>query len=337
MSESVMTREEAKAKGKELVDRLIDRPKKFPPPTGFAAYEARDTDVVVTTFPKSGTTLTQQLTYQVVIATGGAGEKDPDGLTFEDLCEVAPWVDFGPDLGFVDYESNPRVYKSHATPMLFKDTIQKHVVVIRNPIAYPPSALDFLFEEWAEEKVEDVKVLEEVFHQFLAIRLLGLGDGFGFPFDNDDVAHKDEKKEGEKLPVGPWFLHSKSWVDSMRDNTLFMFYEDIVKDMAGAAKQIAKFIGRELDEAGVKQVLERTDRGYMSRDPKFKCTMENIALGFGANAWKAKPKTDGGFKRFKVFPEEQEEINKRFKQEFGVDDFEGFKQMVYQKQKEFGF
>jgi len=335
---SEMTNEQKTAKAMELVRRLIDRPKTFPKPTGLDLYEPRDTDVVVTTFPKSGTTLTTQLTYQTVIATGGAGERDPDGLTFDDICEVAPWVDFGPDLGFVDYECNPRVYKSHVTPTLFKDTKQKHVVVIRNPIAYPASALDFLFEEWAEEKVDDVEILEKIYHEFLAVRLLGLGEGFGFPFDKEDIAHKDEKKEGDdKLPVGPWFLHAKGWMEGMRKNTLFMFYEDIVADMGGSAKRIAKFIGRELDEAGEKQVVARCDRTYMSNDPKFKCTLENKALGFGANAWKAKPKTDGGFKRFKPVPEEMEQLKLRFKQEFGVDTYDEFKELVYAKQKEMGF
>lgn len=332
-----MTKEEKSAKAMILVGRLIDRPKHFPKPSGLDIYEPRDSDVVVTTFPKSGTTLTQQLTYQTVIATGGAGEKDPDGLTFEDLCEVAPWVDFGPEHGFVDYESNPRVFKSHVTPTLFKDTKQKHIVVIRNPKAYPASALDFLFEEWAGEEVEDVEILEQVYHEFLAVRLLGLGEGFGFPFDKEDIAHKDEKKEGENsLPVGPWFLHSKGWFEGMRENTLFMFYEDIVADMGGSAKRIAKFIGRELSEAGEKQVVARCDRTYMSNDVKFKCTLENKALGFGANAWKAKPKTNGGFKRFKPAPEEEEQLRLRFKQEFGVETYESFKELVYAKQKTMG-
>merc|ERR1712125_301533 len=74
-----------------------------------------------------------------------------------------------------------------------------------------------------------------------------------------------------------------------RPNIFFMFYEDIVKDIGKAAQRIAAFMGRELDEAGVKQVVERCDREYMAKDKKFKCTLENKALGFGENSWKAKP------------------------------------------------
>ena len=340
-AETEITREEARDRGKILVGRIIDRPKRFPKPTGLDVYKPRETDIVVSTFPKSGTTLTQQLTYQVVIATGGAGARDPDGLTFDDICEVAPLVDFGPDLGFIDYESNPRVFKSHVTPTLFHDTIQKHIVVIRNPTAYPASCLDFQFEAWCGEKepVTNKMILEEVYHQFLAIRILGLGDGLGFPFDNDDVGHKNEgdEKKDDKLPVGAWFLHAKGWLEGMRSNTLFMFYEDIVKDLAGTARRVAAFMDREISEEGVKQVVERCDRTYMSNDPKFKCTLENKALGFGENAWKAKPKTRNGFKQFSPAPEELEQINMRFKQEFGVDSYEEFKEIVYRKQKEFGF
>lgn len=337
MNVAEMTIEQKDAKALEIARAIIDRPKSFPKPTGFDKYDARETDVVVTTLPKSGTTLTSQLAYQTVIATGGACDKDPDGMSFDDICEVTPWVDFGPDLGFVDFESNPRIFKSHSTPTLFKETIQKHIVVLRNPVSYPASALDFLFEEWGDKDLKDVYVLEKIYHEFLAVRLLGLGEGFGFPFDNDDVAHKDEKKDGEaKVPVGPWFLHAKSWLENMRPNTLFMFYEDIVKDMGGSAQRIAKFIGRELSEEGEKQVVARCDRTYMSTDPKFKCTLENKALGFGANAWKAKPKTDGGFKRFKPVPEELEQLRIRFKQEFGVDTYVGFQDVVRAKQRELG-
>jgi len=95
-------------------------------------------------------------------------------------------------------------------------------------------------------------------------------------------------------------------------------------------------MNRELDEEGVKQVVARCDRTYMANDPKFKCTMENKALGFGANAWKCKPKTKNGFKQFVPAPEEVEQISLRFKQEFGVDTYLEFKDMVYAKQKDLG-
>jgi len=337
-----MTKNEAAAaKAEELVLRINNKIREMPSPEGLNTYKPRDTDVVVTTFPKSGTTLTQQLTYQVVVATGGVGEKDPDGMTFDDICEVVPYVDFGPKHGFPDYESNPRVYKSHATHSMFNDTVQKHIVVIRNPKAYPASALDFLFEAWAGEEVTDKAVLEEVYHIFLAQRILGLGKGFEASDDSGDEKvlyyQKDEDEDySNKLPVGPWFLHCKGWVKAMRPNMLFLFYEDIVADMGGVAKRIATFIGRELDESGVEQVIKRCDRNYMSTDPKFKCTLENKALGFGENAWKAKPVHKQGFKQFKPSIKEEEEIRIRMKQEFGIDTYEEFKEIINRKQKDLG-
>jgi len=338
-------------KALELIERINCKIRQFPPAEGFNTYKPRETDIVVTTFPKSGTTLTQQLTYQVVIATGGAGEKDPDGMTYDDICEVVPYVDFGPKHGFPDYESNPRVYKSHSVPAMFKDTIQKHIVVIRKPQSTPASALDFLFEAWAGEKVTNRSVLEKVYHEFLAQRILGRGAGFcsssSFAIKEDDKVlyfqhiNKEEKKEKEpveKLSVGPWFMHCKSWMNAMRPNTLFLFYEDIVADMTTAAKRIAVFMGRELDEFGVKQVLERCDRMYMANDKKFKCTLENKALGFGEFAWKAKTLERGEFtfKQFQPNEEEEEEIRLRFKQEFGCDTYDEFKAMIYLKQQELG-
>jgi len=338
-----MTVEAAQEKARVLMQRINNKILEFPPAEGFDTYKPKETDIVVTTFPKSGTTLTQQLTYQVVIATGGAGEKDPDGMTFDDVCEVVPYVDFGPKHGFPDYESNPRIYKSHSTPTMFKDTIQKHLVVIRNPKSTPASALDFFFEAWAGEKVTNTLVLEKVYREFLAQRLLGRGAGFGSDSKDEKKVlyfQKEEKKDEneEGVTVGPWFLHTKGWMKAMRPNTLFMFYEDIVADMGNAAKRIAKFMGRDLDEAGVKQVLQRCDRDYMANDKKFKCTLENKALGFGEFAWKAKPKDMQGFtfKQFKPTKEEEEEIRARFQQAFGCETYEQLKEIINAKQKEMG-
>ena len=122
----------------------------------------------------------------------------------------------------------------------------------------------------------------------------------------------------------------------MRPNMLFLFYEDIVADMGTAAKRIANFMGRELDDVGVKQVIDRCDRSYMSTDAKFKCTLEHKALGFGENAWKAKPLSQSGFKQFRPTKEEEVQIGLRFKQEFGVDSYDQLKEIVYTKQREMG-
>ena len=61
-------------------------------------------------------------------------------------------------------------------------------------------------------------------------------------------------------------------------------------------------------------------------------------MGFAADAWKAKPKDHKGFsfKVFKPTEEEKHQIALRFKQEFGVDSYEEFKEVIRAKQVEVG-
>lgn len=331
-----LTDEQVEQLADRTIKRVLLKPREFPKPAGLDSYDPRPTDVVVTTFPKSGTTLTQQLTYQVVVATGGAPADDPEGLNFSDICEAAPYVDYGPDHGFHARDSSPRVFKSHSPPSMFKTSIQKHVVVFRNIASYPASCLDFLYDALAGEPVSDNRVKEAAFHKFINVRLLGNplggkgGGGFGFPYEKDVTVEQDDSK----LPVGPWFLHAKAWVNALRPGVLVLFYEDIVKDMAGAAKKVAKFIGKDIDQAGIDHVLKRCDRDYMANDEKFMCKLEAECLGF-YNTWKAKPATRDGFKQFKIKDEDLDGVNKRFQQEFGVDDYQGFMDMVKQKAAQF--
>lgn len=330
-----MTEQQMDEIAERTILRVMMKPREFPPPEGLSTYEPQPSDVVVTTFPKSGTTLTQQLTYQVVVATGGAPTDDPDGMNYSDICEAAPYVDYGPRHGFPPRDSSPRVFKSHSPPTMFKSTVQRHILVFRNVCSYPASCLDFLYDALAGEPVTDNRIKELAFHKFIKVRLLGIpiskdGSGFGFPYE------KDEKipDVGDKLPVGPWFLHSKAWVNALRPGILVMFYEDIVKDMAGEARRVAKFIGRELSEEGMKQVLARCDRQYMANDEKFMCKLEAEVLGF-YNTWKAKPASRDGFKQFKIKDEDLKGVNARFQQEFGVPDYKGFMEMVKEKAKQF--
>lgn len=323
---------EREAQAERTIRRVMMKPREFPRPEGLDAYEPLPTDVVVTTFPKSGTTLTQQLTYQVVVASGGASKDDPDGLHFDDICEAAPYVDYGPAHGFPPRDSSPRVFKSHSPPSMFKSTVQKHIVVFRDVCSYPASCLDFLYDALAGEVVSDDRVKEMAFHKFVSVRLLGhslggAGSGFGFPYEKD-IKVNDE--ETGKFPIGPWFLHAKAWVEALRPGILVLFYEDIVKDMAGAAQRVAAFIGRSLSEEGLKQVLKRCDRAYMSTDSKFSCKLEAEVLGF-YNTWKAKPASRKGFKQFKIRDEDLDGVNRRFQQEFGVADYSAFMAMVKER------
>lgn len=327
--------------------KVLAKPAQFPPANGLQVYEPCASDIIVTTFPKSGTTLTQQLTYQVVVATGGAATSDPDGMTFDDICAVVPFVDFGPACGFPPFDSSPRVFKSHLPANAFAASrVQKHVVVIRDPRSYPASWLDFLFDGWCDRKIEDPAVRACVFHEFVAIRLLGLSPGgYGFPYetvddhtdtsaaaDDDSTAGKGKDKDA---PLGPWFLHARSWINAPPDaNTLILFYEDMVRDLGGTADRVARFMGRTLSDAERDTVVQRCDRAYMAHDAKFMCQLEAKALGFPDDAMKAKVDVRDGFKQFALTEHELNAIDLRIQQQFGHSTYDLLREHVNHLQHE---
>jgi hypothetical protein len=70
-------------------------------------FRAQAGDVFVSTFPKTGTTLLQQVIHQ--LRTGGR-------IDFEEITEEVPWLEVGPSVGLdinLPQAASPRCFKSH--------------------------------------------------------------------------------------------------------------------------------------------------------------------------------------------------------------------------------
>ena len=76
-------------------------------------YQLRPTDVIVVSFPKTGTTWTQNCCEQLRTGAGG--------YDFDDITIRQPWIEFAYDLGQdLDDEqvANPRIFKTHQLPSI---------------------------------------------------------------------------------------------------------------------------------------------------------------------------------------------------------------------------
>ena len=95
------------------------------------SYKLRPTDVVVLSFPKTGTTWTQTVCEQLRTNAGGY-----DG--FDDIAERQPWLEFaydcGQDLEDEQIVDSPRIFKSHQLLSAINSG-GKYLCIVRDPAA----------------------------------------------------------------------------------------------------------------------------------------------------------------------------------------------------------
>ena len=201
----------------------------------------RPDDVWVVTYPKCGTTWTQQI-VRLIINRG-----KEDGLTIRD---AVPWIEafYESDIPAlkrkyhvdVDKMASPRAFKSHFPYEMMpcglpNTTPGKYICVVRNPkdvvvSFYHHYLLDpqFPHYEW-----------DEFFELFMKGDVV-----FGDYFDH----------------VLSWWAHKDD------DNVLFLKYEDMKRDLPTAVAQIAKFINQDISKELVEEIAHRTTFANMKKD-----------------------------------------------------------------------
>ena len=201
--------------------------------------KVKSDDIWIVTYPKCGTTWTQQI-VRLIINRG----KD-DGLT---LSEGVPWVEgFAniPSIGKnyhvdIDKMASPRTFKSHFPYELMpcglpSTTPGRYIYVVRNPrdiaVSYFHHERGFSYYPLCE--------WDDFFEKFL------IGDvEFGDYFDH----------------VVSWWAHKDD------DNVLLLKYEDMKKDLPSTVVTIAKFIGQDISVELVEEIAHRTTFENMKKD-----------------------------------------------------------------------
>ena len=186
-------------------------------------FVPKDGDVFVVTYPRSGTTWTEQMVHLLV----NKGEQGEQRLT-----DAVPWLETLPHrpngmIEFLKTLPQRRLFTSHLPyPLMphLDNTTAKIVYVARNP---KDVAISTYFHNQSKGGYEGT--WGEHFQLFL---------------------HSD-------VGCGPYFDHILPWWEASQkeERILFMKYEDMKQDHAGSVAKIASFLGLEADAQLIDKVV----------------------------------------------------------------------------------
>jgi aryl sulfotransferase len=213
--------------------------------TQWNGFAFRAGDVVVATYPKSGTTLTQQIVGQLL--------RGPDPDLYGSAQHLSPWPDFRPTPGartVAEAQTGRRYLKTHLPRRnLPISPLAHYVVVMRDPRDVAWSFHHHLTGFRPE---------------FRAALDANVWPG-GMFIAEDERAYYYAFLEGttEQVPYWPWV---QGWWDVRGlPNVLLVHYADIIGDMAGEIRRIASFIDAPLDEARLAAILPLCTLSHMRK------------------------------------------------------------------------
>lgn len=225
----------------------------------------RDDDILIAVPPKSGTTWTMNIVYQLL--SGGDGD-------FEDIYAEVPWIELVTRPGMPRQEmldrvaamprSRPRAFKTHGAPPLLPylpaggSPRVRYVVVMRNPeealVSMKPfleQHSDALFEAW---QIPRAAIIHPDFEAYF-------------------------KAVGANLNRSLFAFLAAWWPLRREKNVLFLHYNDMKRDHEGSVRRIADFLGIRHDAAAWARILDYTSFAWMKQhDVKFDGMTSEIPL-----------------------------------------------------------
>ncbi|CAL1272150.1 unnamed protein product [Larinioides sclopetarius] len=214
---------------------------------GTIDYEPKDGDIIIASYPKTGTTWLQYIVLQIT----SKGESFP---SINDVLDrVAPFMEMaGPEA--IDKLTGLRMYKHHYRyDMVKKNSKAKVLYIYRNPEDTFVSFFHFL-ENVREEKLN----LEEFFEGFIT----------------------------GNVEYGSYFEHVLSYLNHKDDdNLLLISYERLHANPKEGILRIAKFLGDEYyhelstDKLLLNKIVKNTSFDHMKKNLKLELPHNNPEKG----------------------------------------------------------
>jgi aryl sulfotransferase len=226
----------------------------------WAGYVPRPDDIVIATYPKSGTTWMQRIVGMLVFQSA-----DP-----QPVMDVSIW----PDARFRPVEDALAALEAQTHRRFIKAHLSYDALPIHDEVRYIHVARDG----------RDAALSYHHHLRGMADVVLERFDGFGLaeatlgrpfprpPEDAADFFHRwmtegAEPGATDGLPLPSWFDFELSWWEARdRENVLMVHYADLKADLDGEMRRIAGFLGIETPEALWQPMIEAAGFDAMQRE-----------------------------------------------------------------------
>jgi len=196
------------------------------------SLQLRANDVVVASYPKSGTTWTLEIACMLVHGLQ-AGQRDSI-WAFAQASKIDKDKDVGEYVAEVNAMEGPRVFKSHAPIEQFE---------FSHANTHPDAKIIYV--------TRNAKDTAASFYRQLS------APGRGFTGQFEDFFPLFFKGA---TPFGDWFKHTIDWWSSSQTNKqiLFISYEEMKRDPEKSISEIAAFLGIRIEEDTLKAIVDKS-------------------------------------------------------------------------------
>ena len=233
-------------------------------------FEFRDDDIVIGTYAKAGTTWVQQIIAQFVF------NGDTEGMP---VGEISPWLDLR--LPPLEVKLPDIVAQKHRR--FLKTHLPVDALVFSPKAKYVYIARDGRDVAWSFHNHH--YYMNDIFYDGLRA-LPYLGPHWERPKTNDLRDYYLEWFNNEGFPLWPFWEHIRTWWES-RDlpNVHLIHYQNLKDDMEGHMREMAEFLGFELDESKWDLMVEHCSFDYMKENATLSTPLGGVVFDGGAKVF----------------------------------------------------